>query len=325
MSSQVIDASSLAVAIPTFGREAVLIETLEYLLGMSRLPTEVIVVDQTSNHEAATILRLNEMVEKGSIRLLTQSPSIPRAMNRALMEATTDFVLFVDDDIIPASDLVGQHLNAYQDSNVVAVVGQVLQPGEEPIDSAHLRSDLGLCADLQFCFRSNQPSLVRNVMAGNLSVNRKAALAAGGFDENFVGVAYRFETEFARRLSRTQGEIRYVPNASIRHLAAARGGTRSYGKHLTTHRPEHSVGDYYFALLEGSPVEALRYCARRLVTSVATRFHLKHPWYIPVKLLGEVRGLLWAIQLWMQGQKLLLVASDERREASVNSADQSVG
>lgn len=303
--------TALSLAIPTFGRESVLIETLDLLLGLSPAANEVIVVDQTPEHEPATAVRLDDLQRQGCIRLLCQAPSIPKAMNRALREATGDVVLFVDDDIIPAADLIARHLEAHQRSNVVAVVGQVLQPEEESADVTHAQSQNGLKADLQFCFRSTQPATVRNVMAGNLSVNRKAALAAGGFDENFVGVAYRFETEFARRLSRTQGPIRYEPTASIRHLAAARGGTRSFGKHLTSARPEHSVGDYYFAMLEGTPIEAAFYSLNRFFRSVRTKFHLTHPWWIPVKLLGEFRGFLWAIRLRMKGQTLNRQESQE--------------
>lgn len=305
---------TITVAVPTFGREAVLIETLQFLLSNLRAKAELLVIDQTVRHEPATIEALHSLAQTGRVRVLHQSPSIPKAMNRALAESTCDLVLFVDDDIIPAPDLVAKHLETHQQYDVVAVVGQVLQPGEEPIDQPHHAAVDGLKADLQFCFRSTQPATVRNVMAGNLSVNRKAALAAGGFDENFVGVAYRFETEFARRLSRTQGPIRYEPTASIRHLAAARGGTRSFGKHLTSARPEHSIGDYYFAMLEGSPMECLRYCVSRFFRSVRTKFHMTHPWWIPVKLIGELRGFFWALRLRMQGQKLLKPCKDTSTE-----------
>lgn len=296
--------TKITIAIPTFGRETVMVETIEFVLALLPAPDEVLLIDQTPKHEPATTEKLARFCESGKIRILQQKASIPRAMNRALKEATSELVLFLDDDIIPSAGLIAEHLDAHRVENVVAVVGQVLQPGEEPVQVMHCQSVTGLKADLQFCFRSTEPSVVQNVMAGNLSVKREAALAVGGFDENFIGVAYRFETEFARRLARA-GTIRYQPGASIHHLAAARGGTRSYGTHLTTHRPEHSVGDYYFAMLEGNQLEAINYCSRRLLTSVLTRFHLKHPWYIPSKLVGEVRGLLWALQLRMQGQKLV--------------------
>ena len=115
------------------------------LLGFSPAAAEVIVVDQTPEHDVTTAARLSDLVQKGRIRLLHQTPSIPKAMNRALKEATSDIVLFVDDDIIPAPDLISRHIEAHRRLNVVAVVGQVLQPGEEPSNVAHLPSRSGLC------------------------------------------------------------------------------------------------------------------------------------------------------------------------------------
>lgn len=296
----------ITIAIPTFGREQVLIDTIESLRAIATYNCEFLLVDQTPDHDASVKQKLQCWERDGHVRIIRQLPSIPRAMNRALIEASADVVLFLDDDIIPHADLIAEHLRAHTQSGVVGVVGQVLQPGEDSAAIEHPPNNYKskLSHDMRFCFRSTIPGDVTNVMAGNLSVKRDVALSIGGFDENFVGVAYRFETEFARRLSRV-GTIRYQPTASIRHLAAGRGGTRSFGKHLTSTRPEHSVGDYYFALREGQKLEALRYCARRLVTSAATRFHLKHPWYIPPKLLGEVRGLRWAILLYRRGPKLI--------------------
>lgn len=163
-----------------------------------------------------------------------------------------------------------------------------------------------LRADLDFRFSGGNPDWVTNVMAGNLSVKRERALDVGAFDGNFIPpVAYRFETEFAKRLVAAGGRIRFEPAASIRHLRAARGGTRSHGSHLSSASPVHGVGDYYYALRCGRGWERLRYMARRPFREVRTRFHLRHPWYIPVKLVGELRALLLALRLYRQGPRLL--------------------
>ena len=142
-------------------------------------------------------------------------------------------------------------------------------------------------------------------MAGNLSVRRDRAIEIGGFDENFIGVAYRFETEFCRRIWQNGGKVLYEPAASIRHLRAESGGTRSYGNHLTSASPMHGVGDYYFALKHGVNSETVQYILKRSFKEIYTRFHLKHPWWIPVKLFGEMSALLLAIKLHKKGPKLI--------------------
>jgi hypothetical protein len=65
----------------------------------------------------------------------------------------------------------------------------------------------------------------------------------------------------------------------------------------------HSTGDYYFALHHRPPL--WRYALRRLRANVVTRFHLTHPWTIPSKLTGEMRGLLLARRLAGAGRRLI--------------------
>lgn len=276
----------ITIAIPTYNRQDIVVETVERLLPLG---APIVVVDQTpAPHEplAALPIRLIRLPE----------PSIPHAMNIAVEAAQTDVVLFLDDDIVPASRLVDAHAEAHRDAAVWAVVGQILQPGEEP-ERVVQPAD-----DLEFRFHADEGRFVTNVMAGNLSVKRARFLELGGFDENFVGVAYRFETDFALRVAAAGGKIWFEPRASIRHLKLATGGLRSYGDHRTSSSPMHSVGDYYFALQQRPPL--WRYALRRLRANVATRFHLAHPWTIPSKLVGEMRGLLLARRLHGRGRRL---------------------
>jgi GT2 family glycosyltransferase len=144
-------------------------------------------------------------------------------------------------------------------------------------------------------------------MAGNLSVKREFALQVGGFDENFIPpVSFRFETEFARRLVAAGGRIRFAPAASIRHLRAGQGGTRSQGTHLTSASPLHGAGDYYYALRCGKGMERVGYILQRPFREVRTKFHLTHPWFIPVKFIGEMRAMILAFQLYKTGPQILV-------------------
>lgn len=293
----------LTIAIPTYNRGAVLVKTIEYLLRLEPRASEILIVDQTREHPPDAADQLREYESAGAIRIIRlPEPSIPRAMNVALIEAASAHVLFLDDDIVPSPSIVAAHLDAFRDRGVWAVVGQVLQPGEEPEHFDEDQLHHGILRDLEFPFRHDEPCDVQNVMAGNLSVDRARALAIGGFDENFIAVAYRFETDFARRIIAAGGRIRYEPAASIRHLKIASGGVRAYGNHLTSPSPAHSAGDYYFARHHAP--NFWRYVGHRLKRNVATRYHATHPWTIPGKLVGEMRGLALALRLAKQGRKL---------------------
>ncbi|MEI6033651.1 MAG: glycosyltransferase family A protein [Verrucomicrobiae bacterium] len=292
----------LSVVIPTYGREEVLISTLERVISL--VPREILVIDQTPNHAELTALRLGEWARSGTIlwcRL--PAPSIPHAMNQGLLQACGDIVLFLDDDVDPSDSLLAAHEAAHRDRpDAWAVVGQVLQPGESP---------RRLAAGEEFLFCSDSPRAIRRAMAGNMSVKRSRAISAGGFDENFLGAAYMFETEFAERVIRRGGGIFFEPSASIRHLRAPRGGTRAHGSHLCTLSPAHSSGAYYYMALNSGIFGAAAPALRRLLSSVATRHHLRRPWGIPVTLIAELRGLAQALWLFLRGQRLLEANSEE--------------
>jgi len=36
---------------------------------------------------------------------------------------------------------------------------------------------------------------------------------------------------------------------------------------------------------------------------VATRHHLRRPWWIPLTLIAELRGMAWALALFLRGPK----------------------
>ena len=299
-------ASDVSIVIPTFGRDEVLIETIRGCLEQTERAGEILVMDQTPVHAADVETTLADWHATGRIRWERLArPSIPAAMNRALQCATGPLVLFLDDDILPSTGFISAHAATHGPRDRWIVVGQIIQPWQQPSDIPAPPVSDALRADFEFPFHSTRPAELQNVMSGHMSVVRERALAVGGFDENFHGAAYRFETEFCRRVLRSHGRIVFEPSASIRHLRAARGGTRTQGNHLTSASPNHGVGDYYFALLQGWRFDVARYVARRMVREVCTKFHLRHPWYIPVKLVGEVRAFCWAWQLRLRGPALI--------------------
>jgi len=293
-----MNAGDVTIAIPTFNRGEILLQTIARLLAVEPRAKEIVVVDQTAAHPEAVERSLRDFAQRGDIRLIRlPQPSIPHAMNTALLEATTSLVLFLDDDVEPSAALVSAHAAGFADETTHAVVGQILQPGQSP--QHHSRP----ADDLEFRFNHDEAVFITNVMAGNLSVRRDRALAIGGFDENFVGAAYRFETDFALRLAAAGGRIRFEPHATLRHLQLATGGLRSYGDHRTSASPLHATGDYYFALRHRS--DFWRYALRRMRRNVATRWHLRHPWFMAPKLIGELRGLRLAFALRRRGPALL--------------------
>jgi len=99
----------------------------------------------------------------------------------------------------------------------------------------------------------------------------------------------------------------YSPKPLLNHLHHKSGGTRAHADFLTSSSPVHSVGDYYYALLHGHGFDRTAYIAKRLVGSLMAKFYVTKPWFIPVRLLAELRGLCAAWRLSRAGQSLISI------------------
>lgn len=287
----------LTIAIPTYRRGSVVLNTINQLLALNLADCEILVLDQTIAHDAAVECELRERALRGDFQWVRLPiPSITRAMNVALQTAKADTVLFLDDDVDPDPDLVAAHIRSHSERSGFIIAGRVLQPWHfGAYDDEKVK---------HFSFNSRRSHEVPDFMGGNFSVDRIAALRVGGFDENFVRVAYRFEAEFALRWRRAGGRIWYESSALIHHLKASDGGTRVFGDYLRTAVPSHSVGEYYFAFAS-RPSGWLRTLFVRPFRAVATRHHLRRPWWIPVTLVAEFGGIVWALWLTFRGPRLL--------------------
>jgi GT2 family glycosyltransferase len=287
----------VSVVIPTYQREQVLLDTVRNLLAIQPPAVEILVMDQTIRHGTTVDDQLSTWEIAGRIRwLLLTEPSIPRAMNQGLLAASHEIVLFLDDDIRPEPGLLCAHLAAHRETGAALVAGRVIQPWQERVDFTH---------DTKVHFASLQQLWIDDFMGGNFSVKRDVAVALGGFDENFVKVAYRFEAEFSYRLRQAGYRIYFTPAACIHHLKANDGGTRSYGEHLTTLKPDHAVGDYYYILRTWVGWASLKAFLGRPIRAIMTRHHFRHPWWIPATLLAEIAGLIWAFRLNRRGPRYL--------------------
>lgn len=302
---------SLSIAIVTYNRSQVLCDTLEMVFALKGFDSDlvaVLVVDQTLDHPKIVKNRLESWHKTGQINWIRlAAPDLVGAMNIALLEAKSDLVLYLDDDIEPDEDLLINHTKAHQNKpDATAVIGQVLQPNQNPKELDYEPKHETLKAYMDFPFNSLQGRYIENAMAGNMSLKRAFAIDVGGFDERFIPpVAARFESEFAKRLIAAGRKIWFEPTASIKHLAVSSGGTRAKGSHLNSAQGYFGFGDYYFAMRHGSVSEWVRYSVRRFFREVRTKYHLRHPWYIPVKWLGEVRAFTAARKAVKKPPKLI--------------------
>ncbi|MDE6338843.1 MAG: glycosyltransferase family 2 protein [Muribaculaceae bacterium] len=104
--------SSIAVVIPVFNREKLVIRALESAVGQTLLPAEIIVVDNASSDESYANVE-KWIAEHQTIdvpmRLIKEThPGAAAARNAGLREVTAEYVCFLDSDDMLAPELMSE-------------------------------------------------------------------------------------------------------------------------------------------------------------------------------------------------------------------------
>src|SRR6266700_4320514 len=95
----------VSVIVPTYNRNNRLRQTLEHVLRQDYPRFEVVVVDQSEDHDHETAAYLSSISEQ--IRYCPlQVPNLPAARNVGISQSRGDIVVFFDDDLdIPRDTL----------------------------------------------------------------------------------------------------------------------------------------------------------------------------------------------------------------------------
>ena len=229
-------AATVALVIPTYRRDKTLLVTLRDVLLLSPAPDEVLVIDQTPEHDRDTAAFLQKACETKQIAWIRQAtPSLCQARNQALALAKSDWVVYCDDDVLLPSDWFGKYRQQAAGESAAAFVGETYQV-ERFADWMLDKGALGKIATEQLPHYGREHESNVDFLRGcNFMVRRSAAIAAGGFEEALFGSVYGDEMDFALRLLGSGGNIRFLADAWLVHLSAPAGGCRIVGN---THVPE---------------------------------------------------------------------------------------
>ena len=214
---------SVSVIIPTYRREAPLRRCLAGVLAQRHPAFEMLVVDQSPEHEPDTWAALRALPPHARhVRL--PRPSVTAAANAGARQAKGAILVFLDDDVeIDDRDLLERHAAHYADPTIGAVSGRMAHPGwTASMAPPRLRG--GSLAFLDVNFDHDQPLDVPTTCAANMSLRRELVERLGGFDERYSANAFRWETDFSVRLIRAGYRIRYDPAARVVHHFGTPGG-----------------------------------------------------------------------------------------------------
>lgn len=206
------------VIIPTLeGNRPVLHDAIRALAEQARRPERVVV---SADGFTAPAPDLSPLIGAGVEALCVRGPrgGPAAARNRALEHAEGDLVLFLNDDVVPASALLAEHVafhSSKRGEGAVAVGHAEWSFGREPI-----RVIDRLVAETSMIFfydrMVDSPDRdwgFRHAWTLNLSLPRALCRP---FDERFRYPMFE-DVEWAHRCAQGNAEVRYLPDARVEH------------------------------------------------------------------------------------------------------------
>ena len=274
------DGLQASVVVPTHNRSASLRRLLHALAQQTVAPTafEVVVVADGCRDDTVEMARSLALPYK--LKVLEQpAGGAAAARNRGAAVANAPLLVFLDDDMEPAPQMLAAHLAAVAADPGCVSLGYFPSSAQgQDLFTVSCR----LWWDDQFAARS-RPGYrfsFRDLCAGNVALPRETFLAAGGFEPEFFGKSAE-DYELGLRLLEAGVRMRYTPGA----LSVHHDGTTETG----SFRRAEADGRGHILLLRKHP--ALR-----------NDLTLAHP--VPG---GVLRVLVWL--LWHRPELAALLAS----------------
>jgi GT2 family glycosyltransferase len=200
-------APDLSVVIPTLGRP-ILARALDALAAGTRLPAEVIVVDQGRSPLVETMLR--EFHDRGlsARRLQSHERGRARGVNRGIEAAATPFIAITDDDCLVHPDWI-ERLEMRLAQHPESIITGRVEAGDETVLSA-VTSAVPIV--------QRRPSLrFDRLSGGNMALAKEIVHRIGGLDEDPC-LRTAEDAEYAYRALRAGVPIRYAPDVAVTHL-----------------------------------------------------------------------------------------------------------
>jgi GT2 family glycosyltransferase len=208
----------VSVVIPTYNRVERLGRVLGALAGQSLPPDqfEVVVVSDGSTDGTDEYLN-SRRAPLATVAVFQPNAGPAAARNHGVEMARAQLVLFVDDDVVAAPDLIEQHVRSHKrDEAGLVVIGPMLSPPDFTL-SAWIRWEQAmLYKQYEAMERGDWEPTFRQFYTGNASLARATLLDAGGFDTRFRRAE---DVELSYRLDEAGCRFEFNPRAVGWHYA----------------------------------------------------------------------------------------------------------
>ncbi len=236
----------LSAVLPTKNRARLLAETVHALVTQTVVPDEIIVVDQSATDEGRRLVR--ELVAA-----MRQRPALVYLWDRAITGAAAarnagldlargEIVIFIDDDVVPAADVIERLLQHYARSPELSAIAPVITNYPAPTRVQQLA-----CA--AFCrgpfrderqpvywrWREHAGALVPvRMFTGAMMSFRRAALDGLRFDARYRAASVGEDIDLCWSLGARGGRLAIATDAHIVHNKAPRPAVQPEAAQITS-------------------------------------------------------------------------------------------
>lgn len=192
----------ISVVVPTYNRIHRLPHVLKELEAQSVPLTsfEVVVVSDGSTDGTAEFMADYERETSLNLRFLQQqNQGVAATRNNGVAHTSGPYILFLDDDVVPAADLIENHLQTHQESTEeLVVVGPMLNPDNFELQPWVAWEQAMLYKQYHAMLAKEWDPTPRQFYTGNTSLSRALFEKSGGFDATFkraedIELAYRLD------------------------------------------------------------------------------------------------------------------------------------
>jgi len=235
-------AMTISVILPTHDRPEGLAQTVESILRQTRLPDELIVVN---DGQAEIDQALPAKAEAAGVRFIYRRrspPSSAASRNCALELATGDIAMLLDDDIVAPGDLLArlEALYAADTGGVVGgICGRYVEQGPTPLPSRVWQAIAAGLAENRWAprvsagrYASLPPALRGRLvptwrLVGGAASLRRRVYEQYRFTEAFGGYSLGEDTEMSFRIGAREA-LFAAPELTILHVKAPEGRPANY-------------------------------------------------------------------------------------------------
>ena len=207
---------SVSVLIPTLDRYPYLRTVLTQLGEQTSPPLEIIVIDQTPLERRESSLA-SEFSHLPMVVISLNEAGQCTSRNAGLLRARGDHILFLDDDVEIASDLIERHIRHLATTNADVSSGVAFEPTTGSLPEAFRRA------------RASDVFPTHNTLA------RRSALERSGLFDLAYDHGSRANGDLGMRIYLTGAVMLLDPSISVLHHHAPRGGLRTHGARVITY------------------------------------------------------------------------------------------